>query len=311
MPHSPTIPSTRPPPPQSPHAKHRRSQTPEPQIPKSQPQVEVDAKNGVYAELKEGAYLGETCVLGISDTRPVTVRAINWCNLFCLTMESLEECLARHPEAQVHFMQLAVSATAEKAVRGAIEKLEELRREESAAASGAPSPTKTPKTGLSGSIGAYLNSTESSSLAGGSRRASAQADGGEGEGVGYASATWRRNSGLSTIRHVEPPVVVRALRRTKKVQTAYNTARTLFKGDAADDAGGDGAGGAASRELSSRSGEFAANALREYLGQVAKSKGKVAAKKAAMHKGIEALEVRIESMIKECTVLKEMIEKEL
>ena len=35
--------------------------------------------------LTQGSYFGEKCVLGLSTTRPVSVRAITWCSLFFLT----------------------------------------------------------------------------------------------------------------------------------------------------------------------------------------------------------------------------------
>lgn len=279
-------------------------------------EVEIDAQNGVYAELKEGAYVGETCVLGISDIRPVTVRAINWCNLFCLTMDALEDCLTRHPEAQVHFMQLAVSATAEKAVQGAIEKLGELRKEEEEAALGTTSPTKSPlkqTAALMNQIGPHLESTPSEAL-GGARKASlkdtAQQGDSETFGNSLRGGILKNAAGSSSELVVEPPVVRRALQRTKKIQTSYNTARGLLKAESSDRVGVDGVDEGATA-AAHRSDGFAANALAEYLAQVSKSKSKLAAKKAQIHSGIESLETRVESMIKQCTVLKGMLEKEL
>jgi hypothetical protein len=281
-------------------------------------EVEVDGQNGVYAELKEGAYVGETCVLGIADTRPVTVRAINWCNLFCLTMDALEDCLTRHPEAQVHFMQLAVSATAEKAVQGAIEKLGELRREEEEAALGTPTPTnRTPKhtSSLMRQIGSNLESTLSDAACGSAMSRVCMDDTAQREDSGAFGTSLRggvlRNGTVSSSEMVvEPPVVRRALQRTKKIQTSYNTARTLLKGEASERGGVDGVD-EVSPVAANRSSEFAANALRDYLAQVSKSKSKLAAKKAQLHVGIESLESRVETMIKQCTALKGMLEKEL
>ena len=37
-------------------------------------EVVLDQQNGVFAELREGSYFGENCLLGISLTRPVSVR---------------------------------------------------------------------------------------------------------------------------------------------------------------------------------------------------------------------------------------------
>lgn len=42
----------------------------------------IHEKLGLLAELKEGAYVGESCVLGLSETRQVSIRATTWCNLF-------------------------------------------------------------------------------------------------------------------------------------------------------------------------------------------------------------------------------------
>lgn len=59
-------------------------------------QVVLDQKDGVFAVLREGSYLGESCVLGLSTLRPLSVRAASWCNLFCLTEQALEDCICSH-----------------------------------------------------------------------------------------------------------------------------------------------------------------------------------------------------------------------
>jgi CRP-like cAMP-binding protein len=61
-------------------------------------EVVLDDKHGVFAELKEGSFFGEHCVLGLSEHRPVSVRAMTWCNLFCLTQQALEDSIFTHPE---------------------------------------------------------------------------------------------------------------------------------------------------------------------------------------------------------------------
>lgn len=135
-------------------------------------EVVLDDKNGVFAELREGSYFGENCVLGLADHRPVSVRAMTWCNLFCLTQSSLEDCIAHHPEAHEHFRRLAVQQTAEKTVTSAVKRLGAIRH----------------------------------------ANADASADG-AGEGLQSASLDSAKPDTASLI---EPPVVVRALARTKK-----------------------------------------------------------------------------------------------
>jgi hypothetical protein len=86
-------------------------------------EVVLDERLGVYAELREGCYFGENCVLGLSATRPLSVRGCAWCSLFFLTQEALEDCLVQHPEAHEHFRRLVISQTVEKAVSLAIKRL--------------------------------------------------------------------------------------------------------------------------------------------------------------------------------------------
>ena len=86
-------------------------------------EVVLDERLGVYAELREGCYFGENCVLGLSATRPVSVRACAWCSLFFLSQEALEDCLVQHPEAHEHFRRLVISQTVEKTVAMAIKRL--------------------------------------------------------------------------------------------------------------------------------------------------------------------------------------------
>jgi CRP-like cAMP-binding protein len=86
-------------------------------------EVALDERLGVYAELREGCYFGENCVLGLSATRPLSVRACAWCSLFFLSQEALEDCLVQRPEAHEHFRRLVISQTVEKTVAMAVKRL--------------------------------------------------------------------------------------------------------------------------------------------------------------------------------------------
>ena len=47
-------------------------------------------------QLSEGCYLGESCLMGTVEHRPMTVTASTWCNLFCLTQASFVEVIYQH-----------------------------------------------------------------------------------------------------------------------------------------------------------------------------------------------------------------------
>jgi len=148
-------------------------------------EVVLDDKNGVFAELREGSYFGENCVLGLADHRPVSVRAMTWCNLFCLTQDALEDCIAHHPEAHEHFRRLAYQQTAEKTVSSAVKRLSEIR-------SG----------GDQSNVATRLPSDDQLKLA-----------------MGDTPAVDGENGGEEL---VEPPVVTRALQRTKRGQASLD-----------------------------------------------------------------------------------------
>jgi len=154
-------------------------------------EVVLDDKNGVFAELREGSYFGENCVLGLADHRPVSVRAMTWCNLFCLTQDALEDCIAHHPEAHEHFRRLAYQQTAEKTVSSAVKRLGDLR-------SGVDAPVS-PGQG------------------------SAEADAKVADGV-------LGEAGEKEVTGIEPPVVTRALQRTKRGQASVGQPRTAPSG---------------------------------------------------------------------------------
>lgn len=91
-------------------------------------EVVLDDKHGVFAELKEGSFFGEHCVLGLSEHRPVSVRAMTWCNLFCLTQQALEDSIFTHPEAHEHFSKLAYQQSAEKTVTSTLKTMNSMRK---------------------------------------------------------------------------------------------------------------------------------------------------------------------------------------
>lgn len=162
-------------------------------------EVVLDSQNGVFAELKEGSYFGESCVLGISTHRPVSVRAMSWCNIFCLGQDALEDCITHHPEAQDHFVRLAQIQTAEKTVRHPACNLP---------LHSAHSPNAT---------GWLLQVTKAASRLQGIRDGTASADE---EAVAKSASIALGNTGKhdDPFGGKHPPVVIKALRRAQQGQ---------------------------------------------------------------------------------------------
>jgi len=59
-------------------------------------EVEIDAKKKLRQELSEGCYIGESSLMGFTSRRPLTVKSLTWCNLFCLEQAAFKEVICQH-----------------------------------------------------------------------------------------------------------------------------------------------------------------------------------------------------------------------
>eukprot|EP00960_Hanusia_phi_P063485 765496-Hanusia_phi.AAC.9 len=78
--------------------------------------VMLDQEQEIFATMSEGAFFGEDCVTGQINVREVTVYAMTWCNLLCLTSDDLEECIAEEPESRELFRNLVTSSNLKRSI---------------------------------------------------------------------------------------------------------------------------------------------------------------------------------------------------